>query len=92
MTQSSEVREILQYIPQFRGRTFFVLIEAGLLPEPAIAETLLDRRVTLPDLFAQLGLDPVEFPVELILLHMRTGRGHEQNAPEGDRRPCQSSI
>lgn len=33
---------MLQYVPQFRGKTFVVLIEAGLLPEPAVAETLLD--------------------------------------------------
>lgn len=32
----------MQYVPQFRGKTFVVLIEAGLLPEPAVAETLLD--------------------------------------------------
>ncbi len=55
MTQSTEVREILQYIPQFRGRTFFVLIEAGLLPEPAIAETLLDLAV-LQNLGVNLAL------------------------------------
>ncbi|MCF7675875.1 MAG: GNAT family N-acetyltransferase [Akkermansiaceae bacterium] len=45
MAQQNDVREILQYIPQFRGRVFLVLIEAGLLPEPAIAETLLDLAV-----------------------------------------------
>jgi amino-acid N-acetyltransferase len=38
----SDVRAVLQYVPQFRGRIFVVLIEAGLLPEPAVAETLLD--------------------------------------------------
>lgn len=37
-----DVRAVLQYIPQFRGKIFFVLIDAGLLPEPAVAETLLD--------------------------------------------------
>jgi len=55
VTQSSEVREILQYIPQFRGRVFLVLIEAGLLPEPAVAETLLDLAV-LEDLGVKLVL------------------------------------
>lgn len=55
MTQSSEVREILQYIPQFRGKVFLVLIEAGLLPEPALAETLLDLAV-LQDLGVKLVL------------------------------------
>lgn len=45
MAQSSSIREVLQYVPQFRGRRFLVLIEAGLLPEPAIAETLLDLAV-----------------------------------------------
>jgi len=37
-----DVRAVLQYVPQFRGKIFVVLIEAGLLPEPAVAETLLD--------------------------------------------------
>ena len=32
----------MEYVPRFRGKIFVVLIEAGLLPEPAIAETLLD--------------------------------------------------
>lgn len=45
VAEQHDVREILQYIPQFRGRRFLVLIEAGLLPEPAIAETLLDLAV-----------------------------------------------
>ncbi len=45
MPQQNDVREVLQYIPQFRGKVFFVLIEAGLLPEPAVAETLLDLAV-----------------------------------------------
>lgn len=55
VAQSSDVREILQYIPQFRGKVFLVLIEAGLLPEPAIAETLLDLAV-LEDLGVKLVL------------------------------------
>ena len=55
MAQSSDVREILQYIPQFRGKVFLVLIEAGLLPEPAVAETLLDLAV-LEDLGVKLVL------------------------------------
>ena len=38
VAQLGDIREVLQYIPQFRGRTFLVLIEAGLLPEPAVAE------------------------------------------------------
>lgn len=42
MVEQSDVRAVLQYIPQFRGKTFVVLIEAGLLPEPAVAESLLD--------------------------------------------------
>ncbi len=45
MARQHDVREVLQYIPQFQGRLFLVLIEAGLLPEPAIAETLLDMAV-----------------------------------------------
>jgi len=53
--QPSDVREVLQYIPQFRGKVFFVLIEAGLLPEPAVAETLLDLAV-LEDLGVKLVL------------------------------------
>ncbi len=55
MAQSSDVREVLQYIPQFRGKVFLVLIEAGLLPEPAVAETLLDLAV-LEDLGVKLVL------------------------------------
>ena len=55
MPQQSDVREVLQYIPQFRGKIFFVLIEAGLLPEPAVAETLLDLAV-LEDLGVKLVL------------------------------------
>ncbi len=55
MAQQSDVREVLRYIPQFRGKVFFVLIEAGLLPEPAIAETLLDLAV-LEDLGVKLVL------------------------------------
>ncbi len=55
MAQQNDVREVLQYIPQFRGRVFLVLIEAGLLPEPAIAETLLDLAV-LEDLGVKLVL------------------------------------
>ena len=55
VAQSSDVREVLQYIPQFRGKVFLVLIEAGLLPEPAVAETLLDLAV-LEDLGVKLVL------------------------------------
>ena len=55
MAQSSDIREVLQYIPQFRGKIFLVLIEAGLLPEPAVAETLLDLAV-LEDLGVKLVL------------------------------------
>jgi amino-acid N-acetyltransferase len=38
----NDVRGVLQYVPQFRGRIFVVLIEAGKLPESAVAECLLD--------------------------------------------------
>jgi amino-acid N-acetyltransferase len=55
VAQQSDVREVLQYIPQFRGKIFFVLIEAGILPEPAVAETLLDLAV-LEDLGVKLVL------------------------------------
>ncbi len=55
MAQQRDVREVLQYIPQFRGKIFFVLIEAGILPEPAVAETLLDLAV-LEDLGVKLVL------------------------------------
>lgn len=55
MAQIGDIREVLQYIPQFRGRTFLVLIEAGLLPEPAVAETLLDL-AALEDLGVRLVL------------------------------------
>ncbi len=55
MAQQSDVRAVLQYIPQFRGKIFLVLIEAGLLPEPAVAETLLDL-AALEDLGVKLVL------------------------------------
>lgn len=55
MAQPSDVREVLQYIPQFRGKVFLVLIEAGILPEPAVAESLLDLAV-LEDLGVKLVL------------------------------------
>ena len=42
MADQGDFRAVLQYVPQFRGKVFVVLIEAGLLPEPAIAESLLD--------------------------------------------------
>ncbi len=55
MVEKSDLRAVLQYIPQFRGKVFCVLIEAGLLPEPAVAETLLDLAV-LEDLGVKLVL------------------------------------
>jgi amino-acid N-acetyltransferase len=42
MAALGDVRGVLQYVPQFRGRVFVVLIETGLLPESAVAEILLD--------------------------------------------------
>ena len=62
MAQQSDVREVLQYIPQFRGKIFLVLIEAGLLPEPAVAETLLDLAV-LEDLGSKNGTTLRSVPV-----------------------------
>jgi amino-acid N-acetyltransferase len=38
----NDFRAALQYVPQFRGRTFVVSIDAGKLPEAAVAECLLD--------------------------------------------------
>jgi amino-acid N-acetyltransferase len=55
VVEKSDLRAVLQYIPQFRGKVFCVLIEAGLLPEPAVAETLLDLAV-LEDLGVKLVL------------------------------------
>ena len=55
MAAQSDVRAVLQYVPQFKGKTFVVLIEAGLLPEPAVAETLLDL-ATLEDVGVKLVL------------------------------------
>lgn len=37
-----DVREVLQYVPLFAGKTFVVVFDEGLLPESAVAETLLD--------------------------------------------------
>jgi amino-acid N-acetyltransferase len=42
MAALGDVRGVLQYVPQFSGRVFVVMIEAGLLPESAVAEVLLD--------------------------------------------------
>ena len=50
-----DVREVLQYVPRFRGKVFVVLIDAGLLPEPAVAEALLDL-AALEDLGVKLVL------------------------------------
>jgi amino-acid N-acetyltransferase len=55
VVEKSDLRAVLQYIPQFRGKVFCVLIEADLLPEPAVAETLLDLAV-LEDLGVKLVL------------------------------------
>jgi amino-acid N-acetyltransferase len=55
VAQPSDVREVLQYIPQFRSKVFLVLIEAGILPEPALAESLLDLAV-LEDIGVRLVL------------------------------------
>ncbi len=82
MAQSSDVREVLQYIPQFRGKVFLVLIEAGLLPEPAVAETLLDLAV-LEDLGVKLVLgvlggdlkDLYDWTLECEIMTARVTRG-----------------
>ena len=37
-----DVKAVLQYVPLFRGRLFVVVFDEDLLPEPAVAETLLD--------------------------------------------------
>lgn len=39
---NGDVREVLQYVPLFAGKVFVVVFDEGLLPEPAVAETLLD--------------------------------------------------
>lgn len=39
---NGDVREVLQYVPLFAGKTFVVVFDEGLLPESAVAETLLD--------------------------------------------------
>ena len=39
---NGDVREVLQYVPLFAGKTFVVVFDKGLLPESAVAETLLD--------------------------------------------------
>jgi amino-acid N-acetyltransferase len=39
-----DVKAVLQYVPLFRERLFVVVFDEGLLPEPAVAETLLDLR------------------------------------------------
>lgn len=39
---TGDVREVLQYVPLFAGKSFVVVFDEGLLPESAVAETLLD--------------------------------------------------
>ena len=86
MAQPNDVREVLQYIPQFRGKVFLVLIEAGILPEPAVAETLLDLAV-LEDLGVKLVLgvlggdlkDLYDWTLECEIMAARVG--HPLNAP-----------
>lgn len=39
---NGDVREVLQYVPLFAGKTFVVVFDEGLLPDSAVAETLLD--------------------------------------------------
>ena len=90
MAQPNDVREVLQYIPQFRGKVFFVLIEAGILPEPAVAETLLDLAV-LEDLGVKLVLgvlggdlkDLYDWTLECEIMAARVG--HPLHAPEAVR-------
>ncbi len=55
MVEKTDLRAVLQYIPQFRGKIFLVLIEADLLPEPAVAESLLDL-AALEDIGVKLVL------------------------------------
>ncbi|MEN8693403.1 MAG: GNAT family N-acetyltransferase [Akkermansiaceae bacterium] len=38
----SDVRAVLQYVPSFRGKVFVLVIDAGRMPELALAEALLD--------------------------------------------------
>ncbi|HCC20480.1 MAG TPA: hypothetical protein DEP88_04435, partial [Verrucomicrobiales bacterium] len=45
-----DVRGLLQYVPQFRGKVFVVVIDA---PVPALAETMIDL-VSLHDIGVQL--------------------------------------
>jgi len=42
VAELGDVRAVLHYVPLFRGKVFVVLIEADLLPDSALAETLLD--------------------------------------------------
>ena len=90
MAQPNDVREVLQYIPQFRGKVFFVLIEAGILPEPAVAETLLDLAV-IEDLGVKLVLgvlggdlkDLYDWTLECEIMAARVS--HPLSAPEAVR-------
>ncbi len=45
-----DVRGLLQYVPQFRGKVFVIVIDA---PVPALAETMLDL-VALQNIGVQL--------------------------------------
>ena len=42
MFREVDVRGVLQYVPQFRGRTFVILLDDGNISEAALAESLLD--------------------------------------------------
>ena len=80
-----DVRGVLQYVPLFRGRTFVVLFGEGLLPGPAVAETLLDLKA-LQEIGVQLVIgvlggetsDLESWVTELEIKYARVGPGPEQ--------------
>ncbi len=62
-----DVREVLQYVPLFAGKTFVIVFDEGLLPESAVAETLLDlialQRIGVKLVVVVVG---VAYPVALV--------------------------
>lgn len=92
-----DVRGVLQYVPLFRGRTFVVLFDKGLLPEPAVAETLLDLKA-LQEIGVQLVIgvlggdvdDLADWATELEIKFARAEAG--PGAPERCLAECRTIL
>ena len=76
-----DVRGVLQYVPLFRGRTFVVLFDEGLLPQPAVAETLLDLKA-----LQEIGVRLVIGVLGGDVAPWRTGRRSSRSSSRGSSR------